>query len=69
MDREPLLLRLNQNPFRLGVNVRFCPFADIGFCMQMSAIGRETTPEEFGSFVRDKMELWGKVVKEAIRLG
>jgi len=31
---------------------------------------RHTTPVEFGSFVKDQMVLWSKVVKDAnIRLG
>ena len=31
---------------------------------------RENTPEEFGAFVKDEMEKWGRVVREAnIKLG
>jgi tripartite-type tricarboxylate transporter receptor subunit TctC len=37
---------------------------------QLNIDGRQTTPEEFSAFVRDQMERWGKVVKEAnIKLG
>jgi tripartite-type tricarboxylate transporter receptor subunit TctC len=37
---------------------------------QLNIDSRPTTPEEFRAFVKDQMERWGKVVKEAnIRLG
>jgi tripartite-type tricarboxylate transporter receptor subunit TctC len=37
---------------------------------QLNIESRQTTPEEFSAFVRDEMERWGKVVREAnIKLG
>src|ERR1700722_6554385 len=37
---------------------------------QLNIESRQTTPEEFSAFVRDEMERWGKVVKDAnIKLG
>jgi tripartite-type tricarboxylate transporter receptor subunit TctC len=37
---------------------------------QLNIDSRQTTPEEFRAFVKDQMERWGKVVKEAnIKLG
>jgi tripartite-type tricarboxylate transporter receptor subunit TctC len=37
---------------------------------QLNIDSRQNTPEEFHAFVRDQMERWGKVVKEAnIKLG
>src|SRR5262249_62396063 len=37
---------------------------------QLNIESRPNTPEEFGAFVRDQMERWGRVVKEAhITLG
>jgi tripartite-type tricarboxylate transporter receptor subunit TctC len=37
---------------------------------QLNIQSRQTTPEEFSAYVRDEMERWGKVVKDAnIKLG
>jgi tripartite-type tricarboxylate transporter receptor subunit TctC len=37
---------------------------------QLNIESRPNTPEEFRAFVKDQIERWGKVVKEAnIRLG
>src|ERR1700722_11648973 len=37
---------------------------------QLNIESRQTTPEEFSAFVKDEMERWGKVVREAnIKLG
>jgi len=37
---------------------------------QLNIETRATTPEEFGAYVKDQMERWGKIVKDAnIKLG
>jgi tripartite-type tricarboxylate transporter receptor subunit TctC len=37
---------------------------------QLNIDSRQNTPEEFRAFVKDQMERWGKVVKEAnIKIG
>src|SRR5215471_3014990 len=61
----PIVQKLNR-----GINnVLHDPNVTTRF-QQLNIDIRETTPEEFGSFVHDQMELWSKVVKEAnIRLG
>ncbi|HXZ45825.1 MAG TPA: tripartite tricarboxylate transporter substrate binding protein [Pseudolabrys sp.] len=61
----PIVQKLNR-----GINsVLHDPNVTMRFA-QLNIDVRETSPEEFGSFVHDQMERWGKVVKEAnIRLG
>ena len=61
----PIVQKLN-----LGINnVLRDPNVALRF-QQLNIEVRETTPDEFRSFVQDQMELWSRVVKDAnIRLG
>lgn len=63
--RTPIIQKLNE-----GINnVLRDPNVTTRF-QQLNIDIRHTTPAEFGSFVKDQMVLWSKVVKDAnIRLG
>jgi tripartite-type tricarboxylate transporter receptor subunit TctC len=58
---RPLNTRINEAIASPEVRERF---------EQLNIETRATTPEEFGAYVRDQMERWGKIVKDAnIKLG